>query len=504
LTASATDINGHTGNSTISTVTVNNIQPTLAFNLSANSGVSVATGNPSSTTVNVFHALVQKDSATANSRSSALGGVAIIGYRQNGILVSEFGVPASPQITSGRVYTEISTTVNTGIALSNLTSTDATVNFYFTDVTGQDWDAGSITIFSGYHLAAYLNQAPFNGPSGTPAAFQGSFTFTSNVPIGVIALRGFINERGEFLSTTVPVTPVGVSPNASVLPQFTDGAGWTTSIFLTNTSANAETGSIQFFGPGSGSQNAPVVNMTLNGVSGTTFKYSIPARSSARFDSAGLGGSLRVGSIVVTPDSYNPTSPNDFPSAVSLIQLRQSGITISQTTFIAAPAGKNFQLYMETSGVNGQAGSVQSGLVIANPFASPVVAHIDLYRLDGTSTNLPTATITVPPGGQISAFIDQFFPTMPASFKGIANVTTSSPLAVVALRGNYNERGEFLMTTTPPVDDAYPSSGTLVFPQIVSGQGFSTQVVVFGQNPGTGRVYLYSSSGTLQQNGTLQ
>jgi hypothetical protein len=89
----------------------------------------------------------------------------------------------------------------------------------------------------------------------------------------------------------------------------------------------------------------------------------------------------------------------------------------------------------------------------ANPSVNPVVAYIDLYLPEGTTANLRTATINVPPGGQISEFIDQFFPTIPASFQGTANLTTSSPVAVVALRANYNERGDFLMTTTPPIND---------------------------------------------------
>jgi hypothetical protein len=512
LTVIATDTGQNVGNAFPIVVTVSNLQPTLTQNLSENAGLSVPVGNASGPTMQEYYAVVQQNAASvravtdpanprieprvvSNSSSFAVGGVAIIGYRPNGILVSEAGVPASPQITSGRVYTEISNTLNTGIALANPTSNDATVNFYFTDVTGRDFDAGTMPLHANQQLVQFLNQAPFNGPSGTAAAFQGTFTFMSDQPIGAIALRQFTNERGELLLTTLPVAPVGVSPNANVLPQFADGAGWTTSILLTNASGSTdasgskgftETGTIQFFGQ--------------DGTPGETVSYSIPVRSSYRFDTSGLGSSVQVGWIAVTPvsSSGGPFSSNDVPSAVSLIQLRQGDTTISDTTFIASPKGTNFQLYMEASGVTGQPGSVQSGLVIANPSSTPVIAQIDLYNLDGTSANLPTAKmINIPPGGQISEFINQFFPAMPVSFKGIANLTTSFPVAVAALRGNYNEapRGEFLMTTTAPVNDAFPSSGTLVFPQVVSGKGFSTQIIVFGQNPGSVNLDLFSSSG---------
>jgi hypothetical protein len=137
-------------------------------------------------------------------------------------------------------------------------------------------------------------------------------------------------------------------------------------------------------------------------------------------------------------------------------------------------------------------------MAVANPSTSAIAVNVDLYGLDGTPSGLPTATINIPPGGQIAKFINELFPGMPASFQGIANLTTASAVTAVALRGNYNERGDFLMTTTPPLNGATTSSGTLVFPQVVTGQGFSTQIVLFGNNAGSGKLYLLSSNGVLQ------
>jgi hypothetical protein len=489
LSAIATDLNGNQGISTPISVTVSNVVPTELYNIPPNGGISISTATDSNTTTQVSHALIQQDAATS---VSAMAGVAIIGFRTNGVLVSEAGIPAAPQIMSGRVYTEISNTANTAIALSNLTGTDATVTFYFTDKTGMDFGSGSMTLSANHQFAFFLNQPPFNGP----ASFQGSFTFSSTVPIDAIAIRGLVNERSEFLFTTVPVAPVGVSPGANVLPEFVNGAGWTTSLFLTNASSDVETGTIQFFGQGSGSANAPLLNMTVNGVFGTSFNYSIPAHSAARFDTSG-GTSIQVGSIQVTPVS------NDVPSAVSLFQLRENGITISETSVIAAPVSTGFQMYMEASGVNGKAGSIQSGLAVANPSSSPAVVFLDLNRLDGTPAGLGTATVNIPPGGQISTFINQLFPEMPASFQGTANLTSATPVAAVALRGRYNERDDFLMTTTPPLNVLSSSPGALVFPEIDSGQGWGTQIIVFGTNGGTGRLYLMTSTGVSEPSSTL-
>ncbi len=51
--------------------------------------------------------------------STTPSGLAIFGYHENGVLVSEATVPASPLITSGRIYAEAAGPVNTGLAIAN-------------------------------------------------------------------------------------------------------------------------------------------------------------------------------------------------------------------------------------------------------------------------------------------------------------------------------------------------------------------------------------------------
>jgi len=47
---------------------------------------------------------------------------------------------------------------------------------------------------------------------------------------------------------------------------------------------------------------------------------------------------------------------------------------------------------------------------------------------------------------------------------------------VIGLCGTYNERGDFLITTMPYVDEDVCDTGTeKVFPHIVSGDGYSTR-----------------------------
>jgi hypothetical protein len=43
----------------------------------------------------------------------------MFGLRQNNVLVSKAGVPASPLIRNGRIYAEVNDIVNTGLAIAN-------------------------------------------------------------------------------------------------------------------------------------------------------------------------------------------------------------------------------------------------------------------------------------------------------------------------------------------------------------------------------------------------
>ena len=63
----------------------------------------------------------------------------------------------------------------------------------------------------------------------------GTFTFTANIPVAAIALRGVVNERSEFLMATLPVAPLTAPTTGTVyIPHFADGGGWTTQVILVN------------------------------------------------------------------------------------------------------------------------------------------------------------------------------------------------------------------------------------------------------------------------------
>jgi hypothetical protein len=49
---------------------------------------------------------------------------------------------------------------------------------------------------------------------------------------------------------------------------------------------------------------------------------------------------------------------------------------------------------------------------------------------------------------------------------------------VVGLRGRYNERSDFLISTTSPSSEAAPAPAQSVFPFFADGGGYTTQFVL--------------------------
>ena len=415
-----------------------------------------------------------------NAGSAAPSGVAIFGFRQNNVLVSEAGVPASQAIRSGRIYAEVNGPVNTGLAIANPNNQPVTVSFYFTNSSG-DFGNDTTTIPAYGQIAAFLDQKPFNGP----ATLSGSFTFTASAPVAVIALRGLTNERGEFLITTLPVADLtSTSTGAIVFPHFADGGGWTTQFVLVNPSDNVLTGSVQFVG-----QSGGPATVAANGQSSSNFEYSIPARSSQKMQTAGTGASLILGSVRIIPASNTVV-----PSGLAIFSFRNAaGITVAEAGVQAATAGAAFRLYAEATG------SIQTGIAVANTSSNAATVAVEVTRLDGSSIGL-TGTLSIPANGQTAVFLNQVqgFGSLQVPFQGVLRLSSSAPIAVTGLRSRYNERNDFLITTTPPTNEsAAPSSSALFFPHIADSRGYTTQFILFSGRPGSpaGTIQFFSQTG---------
>ena len=464
------------------------VQP---FSITDRGGVSLSSQGLSPSMVVGYGHVEADDGMTAPA------GLAIIGFRQSGVLVSEAGVPAVEAVLEGRIFAETDGAVRTGLAIANPNDGAATIGFFFTDSDGMDYGHGSFMLGPRKQTARFLDEDPFNGSSG----MLGTFTFTSNLPVAVTAMRGFVNERSEFLMTTLPVAPLAAgTPGTVYFPHFTDGAGWTTQVILVNPTDAPIGGSVQFRSPGSATAARPATLTLADGRTGSEFTYSIPPRSATRLETANPAGSTQQsGSVRVVADPGSPV-----PSGVSVFAYERGGVTVSEAGVPASDPGAAFRVYVETSGAPGQPGAVRSGIALTNTSETAAAVTLEMTALDGTATG-STAFIPVPASGQIVRFIDELFPELTRPFSGILRIASTprtpfhsrgEDMAVVGLRQSTNGRGEIVVTTIPPSrEDSATTASSLFFPHLVDSRGWTTQFILYSGAP------VGTSSGSLRFTG---
>ena len=429
----------------------------------------------------------------AEAGSTTPSGIAIFGFRQGGVLIAEAGVPATEPVQEGRIFAELNGPVNTGLAIANPNDAPATINFYFTDTDGARFGEGSFELGAHEQTSRFLNETPYNGGDEV----SGTFTFTSSLPIAVIALRGFTNRDGEFLMTTLPVAPLAtpLTPFTTdtayqgtvYFPHFADGSGWATQVILVNPTFRTITGTVQFLGQGSATTAAaPAVRTLEDGRTGSSFDYSIPPNGSYRIITSNPSGGVSVGSVRAIPDNGHRA-----PSGLVIFSFTSAGKTVLEAGVPALPAGSAFRVYVESSGTPEQIGSIRTGLAITNATDTANTVTLEVTGLDGTLA-APPGTLTLPPSGQVSRFIDEFFDSLPENFSGVLRVTSTADVAIVGLRLRYNDRDELKMTTTPPsIETDPPTMADRFFAHIVDSRGWSTQFILFSGTAGQ------TSSGTL-------
>jgi hypothetical protein len=240
----------------------------------------------------------------------------VLALRQNNILIHESAIPLSEAVRSGRVPIKVEGSTTTGIAIANPNAAPAMIRFFFTDRNGVDFNAGGFTIGGGQQVARFVDQPPFLiAGAGRPLSEARTLTFETSLPVGVTAVRGYVNERSEFLTSTLPIARTAASSTGPVVfPHFAQGGGWATEIILVNPTDQTLTGSLQFSDPGpSDTVTAGVaiafkgpgqpVAVTIDGMTQSTFPYAIPSRSSRSFQLSGSPATILLGSVQAVPQN---------------------------------------------------------------------------------------------------------------------------------------------------------------------------------------------------------
>jgi hypothetical protein len=369
--------------------------------------------------------------ASVSQLSQLFSGMAVLDFRQNSVLVSQAAIPINRGYLLGRFYARVGGNMNAAVAIA---TAGGSIQYDARDVNGVVIKSGVFTVPPGGQLSAFLDQSPFN----VAAPFEGTVTLTAQGPTPYItAFRTLTNERGEFLFTPVPITDNSFGSTRFYIPHFADGGGWSTEVVLVNPGGtNVQTGVISIFGASVSLAPLPMVVYTY-----------------------------RRDGITVTETSTSPAVP---------------------------PYGTLAYFYAEAVGDISRPEQLphQTGLAIFNAASNtPVTVTVELTRTDGSSAG--TGSLTLRNGERTSLFLTQIpgLESLQTPFSGmvVVNAPDSKALHVLAIRGTYNEHGDFLVSTSPvifrgPIDlPPYTWAGT-VFPHFAFGSGYTTQFVLFASN----------------------
>ena len=306
------------------------------------------------------------------------------------------------------------------------------------------------------------------------------------------------NQRNDFLITTLPVATLETGESEVLLvPHFADGGGWTTQVILVNPTNDLISGTLQFWSQGSEFKPAEPLMVDVNGQLNDSFPYLVPARSAQTFTTSGVSPVVSVGSLKVMP-SVGATTP----STIEVFSFQSNGITVSEAGVQALRPAASFRMYAESSGdfSAGEIGSLQSGFALANMSTTETAVKLQLSDLSGKL--MGEGTISIPGNGQVAMFLDQIsgFKTLQPPLRGVLLVLSpsGSNITMVGLRARINQRGDFLITTTPPITEQRSvEAAETFFPQVVDGGGYVTQFVLVDQlvNRSSGVLQFFSQSG---------
>jgi hypothetical protein len=467
---------------TLSNIQANrSVQVTFTYSPSGTSAITLALpqgGACSAQTLGPTNDLKAGYAKVAISSGSTPYGIAVFAYSQNGYVVTEAGVPASPPTRFARFFVDYranlstgsgSINVSTGFAAVNLGTGPASVTLRLVGENGNTLAQGTMLLMQNEHIAKYLNQLEpgFVLPPGFISNGLGTLEIISDQPISVLALRLTINQRGELLLTTTPTADLGAAPpnGAAFFPQIAEGGGYQTTIILINTSNLYETGVVRFY---DNSGNGLVIDLANSSTSSSQFPYSIPPGGLARLVTSGAPQDVKVGWAQLVPDSGST-----LPMGAGIFGLTQRGVLVTESGVPATVPTTHARIYVD------QSGGHDTGLAIVNPERSPIRIIATAFLSDGiTPAGIGQGSIDLPASGHAAAFVWQMIAGLPDGYKGVLDISSTNPFGALTLRSLTNGRGDFLLTSFPIADANQSPAAPIIFPQIADGGGYQTEIIL--------------------------
>jgi hypothetical protein len=184
---------------------------------------------------------------TPDDGTSTPIGAGVFSYNPENFLVTESGIPTTVSTMHARIYVDLSGGHDTGLAIANPTSTNASITitaFQSDGVTRIGTSQGPLQLASKGHSARFADQFI----AGLPTGFRGVLDIISATPFAALTMRSLTNERNDFLMATFPIADMMLAaPSPIVFPQIADGGGYVTQFILIG-AGGASSVTLNFYG----------------------------------------------------------------------------------------------------------------------------------------------------------------------------------------------------------------------------------------------------------------
>ena len=301
-----------------------------------------------------------------------------------------------------------------------------------------------VMLFSGHLLGVFAQD-------GTTHTGFAVITLVSGIPAGLVSTETIENQSGAGVEHAV-LSPAPLTTNASILVSVGANGGNSTAIAVANPST------------GSGGVNLILTNTQGAVVLNTTFTLG-PGGQLTRFLSEFFG---------TTPTGFTTplllTVSSEIPVAILAFNFRAFDFTAIPLTSLATPTPVAVQ-------------PLTSQAVGTQPLAQPTARPAPSVTFPGFG--LAMAAMTPPP----------MMVTPPVAITGIGTP---------ALTGTMTMGMALLPRTATTTVPTIGGPGALVFPQVVTGGGWSTEIAVGNTSAGTQviRIDFFSPTGVLVQSVT--
>jgi hypothetical protein len=235
-------------------------------------------------------------------------------------------------------------------------------------------------------------------------------------------------------------------------------------LFLLNTSAGVQTGSLEFLRD----DGSPFAVTPVGGSAAASFGYSIQPGGVFVFETAGLPQTVDVGwaRLIPSPGSTSPAGAGAFRFSLSGTVVSDAGIPSAEPTTLA-------RIYVDRS--NGH----DTGIAIANPNGSAAGIQVTAFEANGrTTAGTGPSSFDLSAAGHRARFAGQLIAGLPPDFTGVLQIASSVPFVALTVRLLTNTRGDALLTTLPIADLTRPAPEPVIFPQIADGGGYQTELIL--------------------------